>query len=36
MLIKDISILQSGALLKDRDILIEGSRISKISRNLKE
>lgn len=35
MLIKDVSILQSGALLKDRDILIEGSRISKIGRNLK-
>ena len=36
MLIKDVSLLQSGALLKGRDILIEGSRISKIGRDLKD
>jgi 5-methylthioadenosine/S-adenosylhomocysteine deaminase len=36
MLIKNVSLLQSGALLKGRDILIEGSRISKIGRDLKD
>ncbi len=35
MLIKDVSLLQSGALLKGRDILIEGNRISKIGRDLR-
>jgi 5-methylthioadenosine/S-adenosylhomocysteine deaminase len=34
MLIKDVSILQSGALVKGRDILIEGNRIAKIGRDL--
>jgi 5-methylthioadenosine/S-adenosylhomocysteine deaminase len=34
MLIKDISILHSGVLLKGRDILIEGNRIAKIGRDL--
>jgi 5-methylthioadenosine/S-adenosylhomocysteine deaminase len=36
MLIKDVSLLQSGALLKGRDIQIEGDRISKVSRDLKD
>ncbi len=36
MLIKDVSLLQSCALLKGRDILIEGNRISKIGRDLKD
>jgi len=36
MLIKDVSLLQSGAILKGRDILIEGNRISKIGRDLKD
>ncbi len=35
MLIKDVSLLHSGQLLKDRDILIEGERIAKIGRDLK-
>ncbi len=36
MLIKDVSILQAGALVKDRDILIEGNRITKIGRDLRD
>jgi 5-methylthioadenosine/S-adenosylhomocysteine deaminase len=36
MLIKDVSILQSGALVKGRDILIEGNRITKIGRDLRD
>jgi 5-methylthioadenosine/S-adenosylhomocysteine deaminase len=36
MLIKDVSLLQSGALLKGRDILIDGGRISKIGRDIKD
>lgn len=36
MLIKDVSLLQSGALVKGRDILIEGNRITKIGRELKD
>src|SRR5512137_430366 len=36
MLIKDVSILQSGALVKDRDILIDGNRIAKIGRDLRD
>ncbi len=35
MLIKDVSLLHSGQLLKGRDILIEGERIAKIGRDLK-
>jgi len=36
MLIKDVSLLQFGALVKGRDILIDGGRISKIGRDLKD
>ncbi len=36
MLIKDVSLLQSGQLLKGRDILIQGNRIAKIGRDLKD
>jgi 5-methylthioadenosine/S-adenosylhomocysteine deaminase len=36
MLIKEISILQAGQLLKGRDILIEGNRIARIGRDLKD
>jgi 5-methylthioadenosine/S-adenosylhomocysteine deaminase len=36
MLIKDVSLLESGQLIKNRDVLIEGNRISKIGRGLKE
>jgi len=36
MLIKDVSLLQSGHLLKGRDILIQGNRIVKIGRDLKD
>jgi len=36
MLIKDVSLLESGQLIKDRDVLISGNRISKIGRDLKE
>ncbi len=35
MLIKDVSILHSGQLVKGRDILIEDGRIAKIGRDLK-
>jgi 5-methylthioadenosine/S-adenosylhomocysteine deaminase len=35
MLIKDVSLLQAGQLVKGQDILIEGSRIMKIGRALK-
>lgn len=35
MLIKDVSLLQSGQLVKGRDILIEGNRTMKIGRDLK-
>lgn len=35
MLIKDVSLLQSGQLVKGRDILIEGNRIAEIGRDLK-
>jgi 5-methylthioadenosine/S-adenosylhomocysteine deaminase len=36
MLIKDVSLLEGSQLVKDRDILIEGSRIKKIGRDLNE
>ena len=36
MLVKGVSLLQSGILVKDRDILIEGNRIAKIGRDLKD
>jgi len=36
MLIKDISLLRAGQLIKDRDILIEGNRIARIGRDLKD
>ncbi len=36
MLIKDVSLLKSGQLLKNCDILIEGNRIAKIGRDLKD
>jgi 5-methylthioadenosine/S-adenosylhomocysteine deaminase len=36
MLIKDISLLQAGQLIKGRDILIEGNRIARIGRDLKD
>ncbi len=36
MLIKDVSLLQSGHLLKGRDILIQGNRIVKIGQDLKD
>ena len=36
MLIKDVSLLQFSALVKGRDILIDGGRISKIGRDLKD
>jgi len=36
MLIKDVSLLRSGALVKGRDILIEGNRIAKIGRDLRD
>jgi 5-methylthioadenosine/S-adenosylhomocysteine deaminase len=36
MLIKDVSLLQEGQLVKGRDILIDGNRISKIGRDLEE
>jgi 5-methylthioadenosine/S-adenosylhomocysteine deaminase len=36
MLIKDISLLQAGQLIRGRDILIQGNRIAKIGRDLKE
>ena len=34
MLIKDVSLIQSGQLLRGRDILIQGNRIAKIGRDL--
>lgn len=36
MLIKDVSLLQSGQLLKGRDILIAGNRIVEIGRDLRD
>src|SRR5512136_1011983 len=36
MLIKDVSLLRSAALVKGRDILIEGNRIAKIGRDLRD
>ena len=36
MLIKDVSLIQSGQLLRGRDILIQGNRIAKIGRDLKD
>lgn len=36
MLIKDVSLLQSGQLLNGRDILIQGNRILKIGRDLSD
>ena len=36
MLIKNVSIIQSGRLLHDRDILIEEGKIAKIDRDLKD
>jgi len=36
MLIKDVSLIQSGQLLRGRDILINGNRIAKIGRDLKD
>jgi len=36
MLIKNISLIQSGRLIKNRDILIEDNRIAKIDNNLKD
>lgn len=36
MLIKDVSLLQSGQLLNGRDILIQGNRIVKIGRDLSD
>jgi 5-methylthioadenosine/S-adenosylhomocysteine deaminase len=36
MLIKDISLLQAGQLIKGRDILIEGNRIARIGRDLED
>ena len=36
MLIKDVSLLQSGRLLNGRDILIQGNRIVKIGRDLSD
>jgi 5-methylthioadenosine/S-adenosylhomocysteine deaminase len=35
MLIRDVSLLQSGQLLKGRDILIEGNRIARIGKDLR-
>jgi 5-methylthioadenosine/S-adenosylhomocysteine deaminase len=35
MLIKDVSLLQAGRLIKNQDILIDGCRIAKIGRDLK-
>ncbi len=34
MLIKDVSLLLSGRLIKGRDILIEGNRIARVGRDL--
>jgi len=36
MLIKGVSLLRSGKLIRDQDILIEGNRISKISSGLRD
>jgi 5-methylthioadenosine/S-adenosylhomocysteine deaminase len=36
MLIKEVSLLESGQLVKGEDILIEGNRIAKIGRDLKD
>jgi 5-methylthioadenosine/S-adenosylhomocysteine deaminase len=36
MLIKDISLLQAGQIIKGRDILIRGNRIAKIGRDLEK